>query len=66
MSLEPFVPIAELAAPQALMTAIQAVIDANLTIAQNVLDFRNDAQADQVITAQQLALVTHPLLLGGA
>ena len=66
MSLEPYVPIAELAAPQALLNAVQTVIDNNLTIAQNVLDFRNDAETDEAITIEKLDLVFNPLLLGGA
>ena len=62
---EPYVPIAEYAAPAALMSAIETVINNNLAIAQNVLDYKNDAVADEAITAQKLSLVTHPLLLGG-
>jgi hypothetical protein len=66
MALEPYVPIGELAAPQALLDAVETIINNNITIAQNVLNFRDDALADEAITAEKLSLVTHPLLLGGA
>jgi hypothetical protein len=66
MALEPYVPIGELAAPQALLDAIQTIVNNNITIAQNVLDFKNDALADEAITAEKLDLVINPLLLGGA
>jgi hypothetical protein len=66
MSLEPYVPIAELAAPQALLNAVQTVIDNNLTIAQNVLGFKNDAVADAAIVEDLVGDIINPMLLGGA
>jgi hypothetical protein len=63
---EPYVPIAELAAPTASLTAVTTVVNNNLTIANNVIVDRNAAQASELITEQKLALVIHPLLLGGA
>jgi hypothetical protein len=66
MSLEPYVPISEYAAPKALMDAVEVVIDNNLVIAQNVLDYKNDAEADAAEVANLVSGVINPLLLGGA
>jgi hypothetical protein len=66
MALEPYVPISELAAPQTLLDAVETVVNNNIVIAQNVLNFRDAALADEAITAEKLDLVINPLLLGGA
>jgi hypothetical protein len=63
---EPYVPIAELAAPTAQLTGITTVVNTYITISNNVIADRNAAQASELITEQKLDLVTNPFLFGGA
>lgn len=63
---EPYVPIAEYAAPSALMTALETAVNNNLSKATNVLNDKNAAQAAETTTVTQKGLVFPSFFLGGA